>query len=154
MAVQYKYEKRLTNADEGMAVMEKVFPLLNEHWEKQGKSFYNNNLVFNYEAFINLWITGALVLVTARENDNVVGVFVGISHSPVMISNKKVLQVENCYGKTDEIEIGLYNYIKSISDILGYDELWLATDANKSSSAVSAGFNRVNSSEIIRFKAG
>ena len=150
MALQYKYFDRPKDIDACLNLLSSTLvPLLKEHWDKSGKSVYDKEFSLNTDAFVTLWLSTGFVLVVAYDDNNPVGIFIGLRVVP-MEFQARVLQVETCYGKTAEVEEGLYNYIKSIGSILGYDELWLNTDTNKNVGAVK-GFKQVGETSVIRF---
>lgn len=153
MALQYKYIERPKDANVCIELLEKdIMPLLTEHWDKYGKDFYGRPFIFNIEAFANLWLVSGLVVVVAYDDDKAVGLFIGILFTPMMF-NTRVLQVETCYGKSDEVERGIYNYIDSIGNILGYDELWVSNDTNKDSDA-KTGKTNIGKFEMTRYRRG
>ena len=120
--------------------------MLKEHWDRDGQPFYKRPFELNVEAFARLWVTQGISIVIAYDNGTAVGIFVGVRFTP-MNFGVQVLQVENCYGRTPEIESGLYNYIKSIASILGYEELWISTDMNSNPDC----FKQISKSEIVRY---
>ena len=150
MALQYKYLDRPKDAENCIQLLDSaIIPLLKEHWDKYGKPEYGRDFNLNTEAFIALWTRTSFTLVLAYDEDKPVGIFVGIRVMPMEFT-AHVLQVETCYGKSAEIEEGLYNYIKSIAPIIGYDELWVNTDTNKNVSAVK-GFQKAGDTSVVRF---
>lgn len=150
MALQYKFLDRPKDIDSCLAVLgSTIIPLLKEHWDKFGKPEYGKDFNLNTEAFVSLWINAGFVLVLAYDNDTPVGIIVGLRVSPMDFS-ARVLQVETCYGRTAEVEEGLYNYIESIAPIVGYDELWISNDTNKHVPDIN-GMKLTGKTEIIRF---
>ena len=150
MALQYKYYDRPKDIDTCLNLLSStIVPLLKEHWDKYGKPVYNKEFSLNTEAFVTLWLSTGFTLVIAYDDNQPVGIFIGLRVVP-MEFNARILQVETCYGKTAEVEEGLYNYIRDIGSILGYDELWLNTDTNKNVSAVK-GFKLEGETSIVRF---
>lgn len=148
MALRYEYIGKPKDSDEGIELMQKIAPLLAEQWEARGQPFYGYPFTLNYEAFIMLWLKNAFVFIVAFEDDVPVGILIGIKFIP-MYHQCSVLQIENCYGKRGEIEIGLYQYLKSLRNVIGYDELWLATHINNKD--LNLG-EVIGKSEIIRYK--
>lgn len=150
MALQYKYLDRPKDIEDCIKLLDSaILPLLKEHWDISGKPEYGRDFNLNTEAFVTLWLGTGFTIVIAYDDTKPVGIFVGIRVMP-MEFQARVLQVETCYGKTTEVEEGLYNYIKSIAPIVGYDELWLNTDTNKNVSAVK-GFKQVGDTSVVRF---
>lgn len=147
MALQYKYLERPKDVDTCIKLLhDDIIPLLKEHWDRDGQPFYKRPFELNVEAFARLWVTQGISIVIAYDNGTAVGIFVGVRFTP-MNFGVQVLQVENCYGRTPEIESGLYNYIKSIASILGYEELWISTDMNSNPDC----FKQISKSEIVRY---
>ena len=147
MALQYKYLERPKDVDTCIKLLhDDIIPLLKEHWDRDGLPFYERPFELNVEAFARLWVTQGISIVLAYDNNVAVGIFVGVRFTP-MNFGVQVLQVENCYGRTPEIESGLYNYIKSIASILGFEELWVSTDMNSSPDC----FKQISKSEIVRY---
>ena len=147
MALQYKYLERPKDVDTCIKLLhDDIIPLLKEHWDRDGMPFYKRPFELNVEAFARLWVTQGISIVLAYDNNVAVGIFVGVRFTP-MNFGVQVLQVENCYGRTPEIESGLYNYIKSIASILGFEELWVSTDTNSSPDC----FRQISKSEIVRY---
>ena len=147
MALQYKYLERPKDVDTCIKLLhDDIIPLLKEHWDRDGQPFYKRPFELNVEAFSRLWVTQGISIVIAYDNGTAVGIFVGVRFTP-MNFGVQVLQVENCYGRTPEIESGLYNYIKSIASILGYEELWISTDMNSNPDC----FKQISKSEIVRY---
>ncbi len=150
MALQYKYLDRPKDVDDCITLLDSaILPLLKEHWDKFGKAEYGRDFNLNTEAFVALWLNTSFTIVLAYDDNNPVGIFIGIRVLP-MEFQARVLQVETCYGKTTEVEEGLYNYIKSIAPIVGYDEMWLNTDTNKNVGAVK-GFKQIGETSVVRF---
>ena len=147
MALQYKYLERPKDVDTCIKLLhDDIIPLLKEHWDRDGQPFYKHPFELNVEAFARLWVTQGISIVIAYDNGTAVGIFVGVRFTP-MNFGVQVLQVENCYGRTPEIESGLYNYIKSIASILGFEELWISTDMNSNPDC----FKQISKSEIVRY---
>lgn len=132
MAIRYKYIERPKNAEDAIKVIEAdLLPMLNAAWERKGKSFYKSEFAFNIEAFVTMWFAAGLVFAVAYDDDRPVGVFLGVKFTPFMF-NRTVIQTETCYGETEEIERGLYDYICGLVGVLSASELWVATDNNES----------------------
>lgn len=149
MALLFKYLERPKDVDSCLKLMkDDIVPLLQEHWEKYGKDFFNKDFNLNTDAFVYLWIGGSISIVLAYEGDKAVGIFIGLRMLP-MNFRAQILQVEICYGKTSEVEKGLYNYIKSIGPILGYDEIWLNTDMCNNGDLLE--MKVVGRSEVVRY---
>ena len=149
MALQYKYLDRPKDIDECLKLMQNdIVPLLQAHWDKRGRDFYGKDFNLNTEAFVRLWLSGSFSVVIAYEGEKAVGIFIGLRMIPMNFMSQ-VLQVETCYGESAEVEKGLYNYIKSIGPILGYDEIWLNTDMNDNGDLL--GMKVAGKSEVIRY---
>lgn len=150
MALSYKFIERPKDVEQaGKVLTDQIMPLLAEYWEKRGKPFYNADILFRVDTFVNLWVVNGLVLVMAYDNDQPVGVFIGLKMTPMMF-NRAVLQVETCYGRTEEAEQGLYGFLESIMGILGIDELWVFTDTNREPR--SPHWRRLSQSPVVRFE--
>ena len=148
MALQYKFIERPTDAEACIKLMEStVIPLLSEHWERDGKPFFHRDFYLNLEGFFNYWMYNGLAMVIAYDEGKPVGILIGLRFVP-MNFRASILQIENLYGKTPEVEEGLYNYIQSISNILDFDELWVATDTIKRN---PTHMRMIGESKIIRY---
>ena len=149
MALQYKFIGRPKDSDECIELLQNdVIPLMTEHWNAYGKPFYAREFFLNVEGFFNYWMNNGLVIILAYEANKAVGILIGLRFIP-MTFHANILQLETCYGKRAEIEEGLYNYLESISNILDYDELWIATDIIK---VLPKNKTELNRSEIVRYK--
>ena len=149
MALQYKFIGRPKDSDECIELLQNdVIPLMTEHWNAYGKPFYVREFFLNVEGFFNYWMNNGLVIILAYEDNKAVGILIGLRFIP-MTFHANILQLETCYGKRAEIEEGLYNYLESISNILDYDELWIATDTIK---VLPKNKTELNRSEIVRYK--
>lgn len=130
MAISYKFIDKPRTFDEGANLLEHdIYPLLQKFWEKKGHAYYNKQLNFNAPAFVNLWAMNGLALVVAYEDKKAVGLFIGIKYTPMLFEGS-FLQVETLYGDTPEIEQGIYDYVGSIGNILGVDEMHVQGDLN------------------------
>lgn len=149
MAIRYKYIERPKSAEDATKIIENaLLPLLSEAWNRKGKAYYNSEFAFNIEAFVTMWFAVSLVFAIAYEDDTPVGVFLGVRFTPFMF-NRVVVQTETCYGKTPEIEQGLYAYICDLMGVLGASELWVATDNNEAK--LPSEWKRLGSSSVERW---
>ena len=128
MAISYKFVDKPRTFDEGADLIEHdIFPLLQKFWARKGEGFYKKQLNFNAPAFVNLWVMNGLALVIAYDDKKPVGLFIGIKYNP-MLFEATLLQVETLYGETADVEQGLLDYVGSIGNILGIDELHVQGD--------------------------
>ena len=149
MALQYKFIERPKDAEACIELLQSaVIPLMAAHWDKCGKPFYNRDFYLNLEGFFNYWMNNGLVLIIAYDNSKPVGILIGLRFVP-MTFHASILQLETCYGETAEVENGLYNYLESISNILDFDELWVATDTIH---VEPQNMTKINESKIVRYK--
>lgn len=131
MAISYKFLDRPKTIEDAIGHLERdIVPLLGECWNARGKNFYHADILFDVQTFSTLWLGGGLSLVIAYDEDKPVGIFIGVKFRP-MLFQARVLQVETCYGQTPAIEQGLYEYVASVLNVMGVDELWVQDDINQ-----------------------
>jgi hypothetical protein len=129
MAISCKYIERPKDIETGVRLIhDEVLPLLQKAWDKMGKPTYEKDFNLHVEAFMNLWVTGNLVMVIAyNDNKEAVGLLIGLRFIP-MYFHSNVLQVETCFSEDDEVTDKIYDYICSIGSILNIDEVWVQND--------------------------
>ncbi len=153
MVISYKYIDKPRTFDEGADCLEhEIYPLLQKFWKVRGETFYKKPLQFNTLAFVNLWVQNGLALVIAYDDKKPVGLFIGITFTPMLFS-ENVMQVETLYGDTPEIEQGLYDYVASITPILGIDAIHMQGDMNDTR-LVPQGWVRSGSYDVACFHKG
>lgn len=128
MALKFNYIERPKDVESCISLLDKaIMPLLIESWDKHGKQFFNKPFIMNVGAFVAHWMERGLVMVIAYDGDEPVGILTGLRFTPMNFATR-ILQIDTCYGKTADVEKGLYNYIKELGPVLEYDEFWVSTD--------------------------
>jgi hypothetical protein len=105
-------------------LQETFFPLCQEFWEKCGRSWFGADKwdipMFN---FIDLWMSGTLVLTAASDGSGApAGFLIGGKVRP-LFHKSTILKIEAWYGRDEETRKGLFRHLGSIMKYLGVDRI-------------------------------
>lgn len=150
MAIRYEYIDTPKTTEDALTFMQHtLMPLIEEGWEKHGRQIYNEPLTFNVTSFVQMWMFGGLVVVAAYEGNQPVGYLFGIRFVPIPFK-ANVLQTEMWYGKTDEIEAGLFDYLLTIIKFMDIKEVRMTSDVHKMRE-LPTPWTQVNKFELYRY---
>ena len=126
--VVYKYIEEPREHSDAIEFMQKtLMPMLNEYWAQRGKSMYGCDMSFNVLTFTQMWIMGSLLIIIAYEDDKPGGFFIGVRFVPLLY-NATAVQAEVYYGRTREIQDGLFKYLMNIIGFMGINEIWISSE--------------------------
>lgn len=148
MAVTYQYIDPPRTPEKSVDFMQNTFvPLLREYWDTRGKQIYNVDMQFNLLTFIQMWTMGSLVIIIAYDDNKPVGFFLGVRFVPILFDAAAV-QTELYYGKTKEIEEGLFDYLMKIVGFMNINEIWLDSDGSRQ---INIPWTKRNSYTVTRY---
>lgn len=125
MTIRYEYlEPDQKLSDCAPIVATQILPLMQLYWKERGENVYKQPFMFNVEAFINQFWAGCFTIVVAYEEDTPVGFLLGIKFVP-MCFRRNVIQIEEIYGPSPEIEKGMLEYLCNILKFQDLKELWV-----------------------------
>lgn len=112
-----------------------LFPLIDKYWNSIGKEETGYELALDVPSLANLWTTHRLVVFMAYEGDKPVGYALCFAMRPLWYE-ARLLQVEQYYLPSAEMESGMFKYIDGVVKFLECSEVHLkphnASDPNLS----------------------
>ena len=88
-------------------------PLVEEFWKAKGQKFFGvDQWSIQAPDFTQLWLNQSVVLIMAYEDDKPAG-FIIAAHLQPLFYQQRQLQVDQWYGRTEEIQRGLFKYLFS-----------------------------------------
>jgi hypothetical protein len=96
----------------------KFLPIFNEFWEKQGRKFYGEDQPsFQHVNFTEMLLHKTLTLIMAYDEDQPVGFILAARIRP-LVQAKRQFHIEAWYGRTPEIEAGLFDYVWGVFKLI------------------------------------
>lgn len=109
----------------------KFAPLYTENWVKHKAALHGNPpFNMNVNVFTQMWLSKAMRIFMAYEDDEPVGYLLAMVFRPLPYQ-ANVLQVEDWFAYTADSEAGLFNYMQSVLRFMGIDELWISRNSTK-----------------------
>lgn len=119
-------------------------PLHSESWAKNKAAAYDRPYDVNVGVLSAMWMDKSLRIFMAYDDGKPVGYLTGIVFRPIPY-RASVFQVEDWYARGNEdIEDGLFSYLRGVLRILGCDELWVAQGTSERLPQIPAGWRRAN----------
>lgn len=129
MSISYKYVPPIQDVNKVTKFFsEDLLPLITQYWNQRGKHIYNRELQLNLIALIQMWQIGGLLIIVAYDGDKPVGILLGVNFTPLWYG-ARVSQIEVCFGLTEAIERGLFDYLKQHLDFFNLTEIWVSSEA-------------------------
>jgi hypothetical protein len=86
-------------------------PLMDEFWEAKGRRWHRAGaLRLDAVSLSQLWTSGVMRVVTARDGGEPVGILAGLS-VPSLYHADRAFQVDVCYGRAPEAERALLDFL-------------------------------------------
>jgi hypothetical protein len=119
-------EPRKTPEDAAKFLEEVFYPLCREFWERKGRGYFGDDrLDIPLMGLIDLWMSGTLVIIAARDGrKSPVGFLVGGILRP-LFCDAKLLKIEIWYGRDRETEEGLFGYLDGILKFLHVSRVYI-----------------------------
>lgn len=129
MSIIYDYVKKPDTPQDAEHFLRNTefFDLCQDYWNKRGQVVYGKPLSFNVYPFMMLWLQGGIVVITAKENDKMVGLLIAMRFVPMMFQ-ANVIQPDLIYGINADIEQGLMNKLTETARFWDIEQLWLTSD--------------------------
>lgn len=126
--IRYDYVDMPKTTEEAVKFIQSTLtPLVSEYWTEHGSKIYEKPLQFNIMSFIQMWMLGGCVLIVAYDDTTPVGFLLGVRFTP-MLFKAAVIQTEVWYGRTPDVERGLFEYLTSITKFMDVNEIWVMSD--------------------------
>lgn len=125
-AMRYVFlEKPKTAEDVAHLLGNEIIPIFKEYWDNCGEKFHGRPFGFDEQgslSFMRAWVSGAVLMVMAYEDDKPVGFIVMAKLLPLLYQSS-ILHIDSYYGRSPEILRGLFNFLKSVLGVLSPDEV-------------------------------
>ncbi len=119
-------EVKANDAERAIAILrDEVFPLYLRYWDEEVRPLSNQPFNPHLQLFIEMWFSGGLKLVIAKENAVTVGFATCIVFRPLQYQ-ATVLQIHDAYAsRRADVQQEMSNYISTMAKILGCNEIWV-----------------------------
>jgi hypothetical protein len=113
--LRYEYVEPSTETLKATDFLTGTFlPLLNEFWKSRGAEYYQaENWDMQAVDFTQLWMNKVLAIILAYDGDQPVGFILAAQVRPFLQARRR-FQIEQWYGRSAEIEAGLFKHLGEI----------------------------------------
>jgi hypothetical protein len=123
--ITYEYVEPKRTPDEATRFLKDVlFPLCAEFWDSGGRQYFGaDRWDVPLIEFIEMWMGGTLVIIAAADGQGAAqGFLIGGLVRPFFYQ-AKILKIEVWYGRTPEVERGLFAHLASILKYFSVDRV-------------------------------
>ena len=127
----YRYDllEPSSDANESLDRLTSIFaPLYTKSWmDKKAAVLGNPRFDMNVNAFAGMWLSKALRIFIAYEDNTPVGYLMGLAFRP-LTHQSSVFHIEDWYAKHDSrvVLCGLFDFAQDALRFMGTDELWVS----------------------------
>lgn len=147
-------EKPKTAEEVSRLLGQDIIPIFKEYWDNCGEKFHGRPFGFDEQgslSFMRAWVSGAVLLVMAYEDDKPAGFIVMAKLLPLLYQSS-ILHIDSYYGRTPEILRGLFDFLKSVLGVLSPDEIIIPDLPELEMSMVEDIAQKSSSRKLIRFE--
>ena len=112
MTIRYDLIEPPADPTKAIEFLTKDFlPLVDEFWNARGREYFGvEHWSIQAPDFTQLWLNQSVILILAYEDDKPAG-FIIAAHLQPLFYQQRQLQVDQWYGRTEEIKKGLFKYL-------------------------------------------
>ena len=120
--VRYKVEW-IPKTNEALAtLLDEIAPFMNASYSEEQR-LAHGELAFDLALWLQMWDTQAGFFVTAREDNQLVGVAMCVKFRPIWYSRIRV-DIDRIVANSTDIAKGIEEYIIGVADVLGVNEIY------------------------------